>query len=149
MNRYLEDLNVGDKLSLGSYYLTEEEVLAFARQYDPQPMHTDPAAARNGQFGGLIASGWNTAAVVMRLIALRRPFGDVPVLGLGVDELRWPTPVRPGDTLAVEQEVLSATPSKSKPTHGVARVKATARNQNGEIVLSLISVVWVPRRPAA
>jgi acyl dehydratase len=142
-NRYLEDLQVGEKTQTGSVTVTEAEMLEFSRKFDPQPMHTDPNVE-----GGLIASGWHTAAVVMRLVADARPLGDLPVLGLGVDGIEWRQPVLPGDTLQVEIEVLAIRPSKSKPTHGIVKIRSTARNQNGEVVYVVIPNCWVPRRPA-
>jgi acyl dehydratase len=145
--RYLEDFIIGERKESGWFELTEEESVAFARRYDPQPMHIDRAAADSGPLGGLTASGWQTTAIVMRLIIEAKPFGDTPVLGLGVDELRWPTPLRPGDSIHAETEVLSITPSKSKPDFGVMRIQITARNQNGDVVLKLIPNLWIPRRP--
>lgn len=142
-DRYLEDLKIGEKTRTASVTLTEAEMLDFSRQFDPQPMHTDPNVD-----GGLIASGWHTAAVVMRLVADARPLGDLPLLGMGVDGIQWPLPVRPGDTIQVETEVLAIRPSKSKPTHGIVKLRSTARNQNGEIVYVVTPNVWVPCRPA-
>jgi acyl dehydratase len=142
-DRYLEDLKVGEKTQTGSVTLTEAEILDFARRFDPQPIHTDPHTP-----GGLIASGWHTAAVVMRLVADARPLGNLPVLGLGVDGIQWPQPVRPGDTIQVEMEILEIRPSKSKPMHGIVKMRSTARNQNGEVVYVVTPNVWVPRRPA-
>jgi acyl dehydratase len=142
-DRYLEDLKVGEKTQTGSVTLTEAEILDFARRFDPQPIHTDPHTS-----GGLIASGWHTAAVVMRLVADARPLGNLPVLGLGVDGIQWPQPVRPGDTIQVEMEILEIRPSKSKPMHGIVKMRSTARNQNGEVVYVVTPNVWVPRRPA-
>jgi acyl dehydratase len=145
--RYLEDLTVGERHTAGPIELTEAESVAFATRYDPQPMHTDAAFAVQGPFHGLIASGWQTCALIMRLTIEARVFGSTLVLGLGVDELRWPIPVRPGDSISAEIEVLSITPSKSKPQFGVVRMKSTGRNQQGEVVLSMITSVWVPKRP--
>jgi len=142
-DRYLEDLKVGEKTRTASVTMTEAEMLHFSRQFDPQPMHTDPNVE-----GGLIASGWHTAAVVMRLVADARPLGNLPLLGMGVDHLEWPQPVRPGDTIQVETEVLAIRPSKSKPTHGIVKLRSTARNQKGEVVYVVTPNVWVPRRPA-
>ena len=121
--------------------MSEADILDFARRFDPQPIHTDPHAP-----GGLIASGWHTAAVVMRLVADARPLGNLPVLGLGVDGIQWPQPVRPGDTIQVEMEILEIRPSQSKPTHGIVKIRSTARNQNGEVVYVVTPNVWVPRR---
>jgi acyl dehydratase len=145
--RYLEDLAAGEVNTTGSIEVTEAEAVAFATRYDPQSMHTDPHAAGRGVFGGLIASGWHTTAMVMRLIVDSHPLGGAPVLGLGVDELRWPKPVRPGDIIKAETEIVSISPSQSKPDFGVVRLKITARNQNGEIVFTMVPILWVPRRP--
>jgi acyl dehydratase len=145
--RYLEDFAVGEVHQTGSVEVTAADTMAFAARYDPQPMHTDPKIAGQGEFDGLIASGWHTSAMVMRLIVDSRPLGDAPVLGLGVEELRWPRPVRPGDILQAESEVLSVTPSQSRPQYGVVRLKVTARNQRGEIVYTMIPKLRVLRRP--
>jgi acyl dehydratase len=147
--RYLEDLSQGDRVTAGPVEIAEADTIAFAERYDPQPMHTAPAAAARGPFQGLVASGWQTAAIVMRLIIDAKLLGGAPILGLGVDELRWPAPLRPGDRVMAEFEIASITPSRSNPRFGVVRVKVTARNQNGEIVLSMFPSLWVPRRPAA
>ena len=145
--RYLEDFTVGERKQSGWFDLTEEESVAFARRYDPQPMHIDRESAASGPLNGLTASGWQTTAIVMRLIIEAQPFGSTPVLGLGVDEVRWPTPLRPGDSIRAEIEVLSITPSKSKPEFGVMRIQITARNQREEVVLKMIPNLWIPRRP--
>lgn len=144
--RYLEDLTVGERTISPPFEVTENDIISFAERYDPQPMHLDREAAARGPLGGLAASGWQTAAIVMRLIIAAKPFGGGAVLGLGVDELRWPNPVRPADKITAEIEIVSITPSRSKPTHGVVRVHITAKNQKGEIVLSMFPNLWVPRR---
>jgi acyl dehydratase len=143
--RYLEDLAVGDRTVSSSATVTEAEILEFARRFDPQPMHLDREAAARGPLMGLSASGWQTTSIVMRLTVDANPVGG-PVLGLGVDELRWPNPVRPGDVITAEMEIVAITPSRSKPTHGVVRVHTTARNQAGDTVLSMFPNLWVPRR---
>lgn len=148
MNRYLEDLSVGDRWEMPLITVTEEELLKFAREFDPQPMHIDADAAAKGWFGGLIASGWHTAALVMKRNAEARMLGDTPVLGLGVDRLEWPMPVRPGDTLRVVTEITKITPSRSKPQFGIVAMTTTAYNQNGEVVFVAHPNCWVPRRPA-
>ncbi|HEY2843816.1 MAG TPA: MaoC family dehydratase [Bryobacteraceae bacterium] len=145
-DRYLEDLRVGEKFQTSSVLVTEEAILDFSRKYDPQPMHLDPQASARGPFGGLIASGWHTAALVMRLIVDSNPLGSLPLLGLGVDKMEWPMPVRPGDTLQVEMEVLEIRPSKSQPSHGIVKLKSTARNQLGDVVFTVQPNCWVPRR---
>jgi len=148
MDRYLEDLNVGDKFQTGSALMTEEAIIDYARQWDPQPMHLDHAAAARSPYKGIIASGWHTAAMVMKLTAEAKPMGDVEVLGLGVSEMQWPQPVRPGDTLRVEMEVTGVRPSKSHPGFGIVNISSTAYNQRGEVVFVVRPNVWVPRRPA-
>lgn len=145
--RYLEDVAVGERHDAGSVTVTEADILAFAREFDPQPIHLDPEFAARGRFRGLIASGWHTAALVMRRIALARPLGDTEVLGLGVENLRWHEPVRPGDTLHVEIEVSAVAKSESKPGFGVVKFLITTRNQRGETVMTHSPVCWVPRRP--
>ena len=145
--RYLEDLAVGERLTTRAAEVTEADVIAFARQFDPQPMHVDAEAARSGPLGALSASGWHTAAIVMRLLVDADLMHGGPWLGLGVDELRWPAPVRPGDSIHAEIEVASIVASRSKPTHGIVRVRITARNQRGDVVLSMFPNLWVARRP--
>jgi acyl dehydratase len=147
-NHYLEDLQVGQKIRAGSVTVSEDQILEFARQYDPQPMHADPQAAARGPFRGLIASGWHTAALVMRLAVDSNPLGSLPLLGLGVDGIEWPQPVRPGDTMQVEMEIVEIRPSQSRPSHGIVKIRSTARNQRGEIVFVVTPNCWVPRRPA-
>jgi acyl dehydratase len=148
INRYLEDLEVGQKFQTASVTISEEDILEFSRRYDPQPMHVDPQAAARGPFRGLIASGWHTGALVMRLVVDSNPLGSLPLLGLGVDGIEWPQPVRPGDTIQVEMEVLTIRPSKSHPGHGIVKLRSVARNQYGEIVYIVTPNCWVPRRPA-
>jgi acyl dehydratase len=145
--RYLEDLQVGDKVHAGPVTITEADVLDFANRYDPQPMHNDPEAAAKGPFGGLIASGWHTAALVMRMTVDAQPLGGLPLLGLGVDGIQWPQPVRPGDAVSLEIEVMTITPSRSHPNFGVVKLKSTLRNQRGEVVYVVSPNCWVQRRP--
>jgi acyl dehydratase len=147
--RYLEDLSVGQKFTTPSAQVTDTDILTFATRFDPQFMHLDQEAAKRGPLGGLTASGWHTTALVMRLTIDARPLDGGPVLGLGVDELRWPHPVRAGDTVTAELEVISITPSRSKPTHGVVRIHTIAKNQNGDVVLTMSPNLWVPRRGTA
>ena len=144
---YLEDFAAGQVYLSGTLAVTEAEILAFARAYDPQPFHLDDAAARQTLFGGLAASGWHTAAMTMRLIVESefRPAGGV--IGGGMEELRWPRPVRPGDVLRVESEVLEVKPSRSKPQQGMLRVRVTTLNQRDEPVQVIVPNLIVPRRP--
>ncbi len=144
--RFYEDLCVGEKKTTARYTMTEDDVLEFARKYDPQPMHIDKAAAARGAFGGIIASGWHTAAVAMRLVADAEVFGSGEVLGMAVENLGWPKPVRPGDTLEAEIEIASMRESKSNPKYGVVKLSTTVRNQNGETVYTFTPSCWVPRR---
>ena len=127
--------------------ITESDIKRFAAEYDPQPMHLDEAAAAKTAFKGLAASGWHTAAIAMNLAVQIRPFGPHPLIGMGVDELRWMAPVRPGDTLHLEGEVVGLTPSRTKP-QGIALVKWTVFNQSGEAVYTFTPIAIVPRRPS-
>jgi acyl dehydratase len=147
---YLEDLPVGKRWeSVASITISEAEIIEFAKRYDPQTMHIDPAAALKGRFGGLIASGWHTAALAMKIQAEAKLFGDTEILGLGVDGIQWPEPVRPGDVLTLESEVIGNTPSRSKPDFGVVKVRSTLKNQRGQAVLVITPNCWVPRKPVA
>lgn len=144
---YLEDLSVGQRLAGGSVSVDADAIRAFARAYDPQPFHLEEAAAQESVFGRLVASGWHTMALTMRLLVegeLQPAWG---LIGLGADELRWPRPVEPGDVLQVEWEVLELRPSASRPDRGTARLRVTTRNQRDEVVLTLITTVLMPRRP--
>jgi len=143
---YFEDLEVGRTMRAGPIDVTLEEVLAFARAYDPQPFHLDEAAALESPFRGLAASGWHTAALAMRLFVEMRPFGTNPILGLGVDELRWLAPVRPGDRLTLVGEVIELLPSRSRPDRGTVRMQLVASNQRGEPVFANRPILFVPRR---
>ena len=142
-----DEFRPGQVLRFGTATLSEADILAFAREYDPQWFHVDVERARNGRWQGLIASGWHTGALVMRLVVDANPLGDLPLLGLGVDGIEWPQPVRPGDTLRVEMEVVAIRPSNSTRTHGIVKLKTTARNQHGEVVYIVTPNCWVPRRP--
>jgi len=143
---WFEDLAVGMRFRSPERVVTREDIKRFAAEFDPQPFHLDEAAAEKTPLKGLAASGWHTAAVAMRLAIETRPFGPHPLLGLGVDELRWLAPVRPGDVLHLEGQVIELIPSKSKP-QGIAKVKWTAINQRGEAVYTFTPIGIVPRRP--
>ena len=149
MTRYLEDLQPGQRFSAGRRTVELAEMQAFARQFDPQPFHLDPEAAKHTLFGELVASGWHTMAVTMRLIVEGEAHLAGGFAGAGVDELDWPNPVKPGDTLAAESEVLEVKPSRSRPDRGMARIRTTTRNQRGEPVLVVTAKVIVPKRAAA
>src|SRR5881397_4206650 len=143
--RYFEDLKAGDRFKSGTYKVTEEQIISFAREFDPQPFHLDPAVARQTMFKGLIASGWHTAAITMRLFVQTLNFAE-GAIGLGVDELRWPNAVRPGDVLTVETEILELRPSRSRPGHGIIRLRNVTTNQRGEVVQTMLASAMVPRR---
>jgi acyl dehydratase len=142
----LDDLRVGMTWEGRPVTITDEAIIAFGQAFDPQPFHIDPQAAAGGPFGGLIASGWQVAALAMRELVAVRPFGASPILGLGVDELRWLKPVRPGDVLVMTAEVAALTPSKSKPDRGVVRSVIRMVNQSGELVMSFLTSTRLPVR---
>ena len=147
---YFEDMTVGSTVDLGhTAPLSEAEIIAFAQQYDPQPFHIDPEAAKqNPIFRGLAASGWHTAAVLMRLLVESELSPAGGIIGAGFDEFKWPRPVRPGDELRCETEILEVRPSKSKPTQGMIKVRFSAINQDDEPVQVMVGYLVVPRRPA-
>ena len=146
---YFEDYRPGLVVTGGPVSVSEAEILDFARSYDPQPMHTDRAAAEAGQFGGLIASGWHTAALTMRLVATEFLSPASGLASPGIDELRWLKPVRPGDVLCLRATVLEARPSRSKPDQGVVRSLVEVLNQSGEVVMSLKPISIILCRPAS
>lgn len=147
--RYLEDFEPGAVYQAGSVTLSEAEILEFARRYDPQRFHVDPDAARGTIYGGLIASGWHTIAVTMRLL-VDHVFGASAGMGSpGVDEIRWHLPVRPGDTLSPRITVLETRVSRSKPDRGVLRFRVDVDNQNGELAMSMVGAAFVGCRPAS
>ncbi len=145
---YLEDLEIGQETYFGSYEVTREEVIDFARKYDPQPFHLSDEAAAKTHFGRLAASGWHSCAMTMAVIARHVVNTEQAGLGSpGVDELRWLKPVYPGDTLHVSSTIVEVRPSRSKPKIGSFRSATTVTNQNGEPVLSFTSIVLMQRRP--
>jgi acyl dehydratase len=145
--RYFEDFRLGEKLDLGSYAVSEAEILAFARQYDPQRMHVDLDFARQTTFGGLIASGWHTSAMFMRLLADGMLLESSAIASPGVDGIRWIRPVRPGDTLHASATVVEITPSLSRPERGLVKHDCTVINQNNELVMTLRTLALFSRRP--
>ena len=144
--RYLEDFAVGQSFGSGRLRIDKDRIKTFAAEFDPQPFHLDEEAARDTIFRGLAASGWHTAALTMRLLVEGelKPAGGI--IGTGFDEFRWPQPVRPGDELRVESEVLEVRPSQSRPEQGLIKVRTTTLNQNGEAVQVAIGYLLVPRR---
>jgi acyl dehydratase len=145
---YLEDLVVGAETDFGSYEVTREEVLEFARKYDPQPFHLSDEEAAKTHFGRLAASGWHTAAMVMAVIARHVVQHEQAGLGSpGIDELRWKKPVYPGDTLHVRGRILEVTPSRSRPDMGSFRTQTTVTNQHADVVMTFTSIVLMRRKP--
>jgi len=146
--RYFEDFKPGDVIELGSRTISKERILAFAREFDPQPFHTDEEAAKRSIYGGLLASGWHTGSLLMRIL-YDGLLKDTASLGSpGIDELRWLKPVRPGDTLAARMTILESIPSRSKPDRGLIRSLMEMRNQHGEVVLTIRGLSLLGRRPA-
>jgi acyl dehydratase len=146
MIEWFEDLEVGMDFKGGEVHVSEADIKRFAAEFDPQPFHLDNAAAERTAFKGLAASGWHTAALAMRLTVEVHPFGPHPLLGLGVDNLRWLMPVRAGDTLRIEGEVVGLTPSKTRP-QGTVLIKWTLYNQRNEAVYTFTPIGIMPRRP--
>jgi acyl dehydratase len=135
--RYFDDYQVGISDEFGSMTVVQEEVIDFGRRFDPQPFHTDPVAAEQSVFGGLIASGWHTAGLMMRLLVEHYISPTASLGSPGIDELRWLKPVRPGDVLSIRVTVLEANRSRSKPDRGIVRSQVEVLNQRREVVMSL------------
>ena len=146
---HYDDLAVGQVYRSASVEVTADEIVAFARRYDPQPFHLDAAAAARSVFGGLVASGWLTAALTMRLMMT----GDLQLgggaIGLGVESLSWPQPVRPGDMLTASVEVMTRRESGSKPGFGTVKIRTTTANQHGQTVQVMVSNILIRRRAGA
>jgi acyl dehydratase len=146
--RYWDDYEIGQRFDLGSTSFTADEIVDFARQYDPQSFHVDAGAARQSMFGGLIASGWHVTAKLMRLFVDNYVDQRTALGSPGVDEVRWLKPVRPGDTLKAWVECAAKVPSKSRPEMGIVHEHWRATNQKGELVMTLKGTNMVRRRPA-
>lgn len=145
-DRFLDDYTEGAKYRFGEESVDADEIMEFARRYDPQSIHTDPEAAAEGPFGGLIASGWQTAALMMRLFADNYLTSVASLASPGIDELRWVRPLRPGDRLTLVCETTGVRPSRSKPDRGVLTSDVTLINQDGEPVLTATALNMVARR---
>lgn len=144
---FFDDLSIGRRFTSGTSTVDAAQITAFADAFDPQPFHRDPEAAKGTLFGGLAASGWHTAAMTMRLLV-----ASVPLAGgiVGVDvQVSWPRPVRPGDTLHVDSEIIEIRPSRTHPDRGTVTMRSETRNQDGDIVQTLTSKLLVPKRPTA
>lgn len=144
--RFFEDFQLGESWESQPTTVTADEIVAFASEFDPQPMHVDAARAAAGPFKALVASGWHIAALSMREFVRAGGYGETPMVGLGIDELRWQAPVRAGDVLVVRREVIELRRSASNPGHGIVRTRVTVRRQDGQGVMSLISAGRVPAR---
>ena len=146
--RHFEDFRPGDVIELGSRTITKEAIIAFAKEFDPQVFHVDEEAAKQTIFGGLLASGWHTGSLLMRLLCDGLLARTASLGSPGIDELRWLKPVRPGDTLAGRMTVIESIPSRSKPDRGMVRSLMELRNQHGEVVLTVKGLSLLGRRPA-
>ena len=142
---YFDDLNAGDKFQSETFEVPGNAIIEFAEKFDPQKFHLNAKSAERSIFKGLVASGWHTAAITMRLFVKTLNFAE-GAIGLGVDELRWPNAVRPGDVLRVETEIVDVRPSKSKPKHGIIRLRNVTTNQNGDVVQTMFANAMIPRR---
>ena len=144
---YWEDFKVGETVAMGTHTFVEEEMIDFARKFDPQPFHIDPTAAKESHFGGLIASGWHTCAIAMRLICEDYLNSSASLGSPGIENVRWLVPVRAGDTLSYRRVVLEARTSKSRPDMGLVKSRTEAVNQKGETVLTFEGWGMFGRRP--
>jgi len=145
-DRYFEDYVPGSVFEFGDAPVTEADIIDFARRYDPQYIHTDPEAAAHGPFGGLIASGWQTAGLMMRLFVDNFLSSVASVASPGIDEIRWTRPVKPGDILRIRVTVVETVPSRSKPDRGMVRTHIEVLNQNSEAVMTLKAMNILRRR---
>ncbi|MDI1227619.1 MAG: MaoC family dehydratase [bacterium] len=145
---FMEDLTVGQKFTAGSIAVTADEIIEFAKKYDPQPFHLNAEDAAKSMFGGLIASGWHTAAMTMRMIIQSSPNFPGGMVGRTVENLNWLRAVKPGDVLSYEGEITDLRPAESAPGRGIMRVKSRTLNQNGKPVLEMDAVIFIPRKSA-
>ena len=144
--KFFEDVEVGETTRFGRYEVTREEIIEYARQFDPQPFHLDEEAARASMFGGLIASGWHTGAMFIRMVCDSMVPTAATSGSMGFDDLKWLKPVRPGDVLSVESVVREKIESRSRPDRGTVKIESRVSNQRGEVVMSLVSLVIYMRR---
>ncbi|RYY83071.1 MAG: MaoC family dehydratase [Comamonadaceae bacterium] len=147
--RFFEDFQVGEWWESAPVRVTADEIIAFGRDFDPQPMHIDAVAAASGPFGTLVASGWHIAALSMRVFVQAGGYGATPMVGMGIDALRWTAPVRAGDVLVVRREVIELRRSASDPMRGIVRTQVSVRRQDGTVAMTLISAGRVPARAPA
>lgn len=147
--RFFEDFQLGESWESPPTPVSADEIVAYARDFDPQPMHTDAARAAAGPFKTLVASGWHVASLAMREFVRSGGYGETPMVGLGIDELRWQAPVRAGDVLTIRREIVELRRSASNPAQGIVRTRVTVRRQDGTVAMSLVSAGRVPARAAA
>jgi acyl dehydratase len=147
--QYFEDYVLGTSYECGSFSVDAASIISFAKEFDPQSFHVDPVAAADGPFGGLIASGWHTAALTMRLLVENYLSPEASLGGAGVDEIRWPHPVRPGDTLRVRATVVESRQSGSKPDRGIIKTLIETTNSDSRIVMRCTAINFLRVRPAA
>jgi acyl dehydratase len=147
--RFFEDIVVGERTRSGSFTLTRDSIVEFAGRYDPQPMHMDEQAAKASFFGKLVASGWQTLVITMRLMVEARPFGATPLIGIQIDEVRFQRPVLPGDSLSADLEILEKRLSKSRPDRGFVKGRTVTSNQHGAEVSSQLWTMLIPLRNPA
>ena len=145
--KYFEDVEVGDVMRFGRYEVTRDEIVEYARQFDPQPFHVDEAAARASMFGGLIASGWHTGAMFIRMVCEHMTPQHATAGAMGFDDLKWIRPVRQGDVLGIESVIREKVELRSRPDRGLVKIESRVGNQRGEVVMSLVSLVIYLRRP--
>lgn len=141
---WFDDCHIGQKFTAGPVTLTADEIIAFAKLYDPQDFHTDPEKAKDTAFSQLTASGWHTAALTMRMVVDAIPKMKGGMIGRGIEKISWPRPVLPGDTLSYEAEIIEMRKSEKNPARGIMRIKNTTSNQRGEPVMEMESIVFIP-----
>jgi len=144
--RYYEDIVVGERTKTGSFTFTLDSIVGFASQYDPQPMHLSEAGGKASFFKAQVASGWQTVGITMRLMVEAHPFGTTPLIGLQIDEIKFPRPVFPGDSVSAEMEIVEKRVSKTRPDTGLLKGRTITRNQKGQDVLSQIWTILMPVR---
>lgn len=147
MTVYFEEFQPGQTWELGNYTISEAEIIEFAREFDPQYFHTDPTKAKDSIFGGLVASGWQTIGIYMRLLVDNLINQTISLGSPGMEQIRFPNPVRPGDTLSLHYELLEVRNSASRPNMGIARFRGELSNQRGELVLTVVGNGFFGRQP--
>lgn len=145
-DRYFDDVRLGERWFSEPILVSEDAIMEFGLTYDPQPFHTDAELAKAGPFGALVASGWHLAALAMKAFASSKPYGNTPIVGMGVDELRWLSPVRAGDVIVVQREIVAKKDSISHPDKGILRTSVQLVNQEGAIAMRFIAIAQMSRK---